>query len=211
MTAFAAAAVSSDEDRFSAREDWRRFEQTLTVEDLRALRRIAVRLAGGTMDPDDLLQDALERACRSFDRFEPGTNLQAWMRTIMQRLVIDDWRRKGRRKEVSADELVSPPPGEEEAPPAWSRYDIDEVRRALVRLSEPLQTTFRMYSLGGKSYAAIGAELGIPLATVGTRLRRARLRLKRMLESAGRHGEVIDIRSAMGNSEQFCGVHQGRA
>jgi RNA polymerase sigma-70 factor (ECF subfamily) len=207
-----AAAAAQTTTAVTGAETENDFQRLLGTDDLRVLRRIAVKLAGGAVDPDDLLQDALERACRGFERFEPGSNLHAWLRTIMQRLVIDEWRKRGRRRQVTPDDLSTVPPEYEEPAPAWSRYDVDEVRRAVVRLSEPLQTTFRLYSLGGMSYAAIGGRLGIPMATVGTRLRRARQRLRKLLEAAGpRAAEVIDIRSASPNPQQFQEVREGRA
>ena len=150
------------------------------AEELRTLRQLAVRLVGRSGDPDDLLQDALERALKSFDRFQVGTNFVAWMRTIMQRLVIDDWRRGGRIRNVCAEShaLIAPEP---ETEPEWARHDMQDVREALMQLREPLRGTFRLL-LDGLSYAEIASRLDIPLATVGTRLRRARQRLKRALE-----------------------------
>ena len=78
---------------------------------LQLLRRIAGRLSQ-PQQSDDLLQDALEKALKDFGRFQAGTNFTAWIRTIMQRLVIDNWRRRGRYRTVelqSHDLLTSEP------------------------------------------------------------------------------------------------------
>ena len=60
---------------------------------LAELRPYAHHLTGDVDQMNELLQDTAERALRYLGRFVPGTNLQAWVRTIMQRLVIDNWRK----------------------------------------------------------------------------------------------------------------------
>jgi RNA polymerase sigma-70 factor (ECF subfamily) len=159
------------------------FAELLTPAILDELRRGVVRFAGSPAEVDDLLQDAFERAIRHFDRFEPGTSLLAWMRTIIRRLAIDHWRKHGRRTLVPADDLVSPP-DDDAPPPRWTRYGIEDVHRALAEVPEPLRTTFRLHEIDGLPYLQIAARLGIPPATVGTRLIRARARLRRAMETA---------------------------
>jgi RNA polymerase sigma-70 factor (ECF subfamily) len=174
-------AAVSRQQHFEAAGSPRDFGRQLGNIDLQSLRRLAVKLARNTSDPDDLVQDTLERACRNFHRFDPDTNLHAWLRTIMQRLVIDDWRKRGKRHEVPADDLAAPEPGEPE--PLWSRYTLDEVRRASLQLREPLGTTFRLRLVDGLCYTAIAARLGIPASTVATRLMRSRRQIRDLLEA----------------------------
>lgn len=168
------------------------FAQLLAGTDFQVLRRLAIKIANGAMDPDDLLQDALERSVRHFDSFTPGTNMKAWLSTIMQRIVIDECRKRSRRRHVSADDLAAPEPTEAE--PAWSRHDLRDVQQAAEQLHEPLRTTFRLHLMEGQSYAAIAAAQGLPLATVGTRLRRARLRVRALLETGAGSGQGIVLR-----------------
>jgi RNA polymerase sigma-70 factor (ECF subfamily) len=155
--------------------------------DLGLLRRVAVKLATNVVDPDDLVQDTLERACRNFDRFDPDTNLFAWLRTIMQRLVIDKWRRQGRRVEVPFDDMPAPEP--DEVQPMSTRYSLDEIRRASLHLREPLRTTFRL-RLDGLGYMAIAERLQIPASTVATRLMRSKQQVRDLLEA----GKVEPLR-----------------
>ena len=152
----------------------------LGQEELQLLHQIACRLSRPGGNPDDLLQDALEKALKNFGRFQAGTNFTAWIRTIMQRLVIDQWRRRGRYRNVELQDhdLLTPEP---EDVPLWAQFDIQDVRQAVSRLREPIRTTFRL-SMEGRSYTEIVAMQNIPLATVGTRLRRGRLQVKRLLE-----------------------------
>ena len=164
------------------------FADTLARVDFQALRRLASRVAQGMVDADDLLQDALERSVRHFDSFTPGTNLNAWLSTIMQRIVIDECRKRSRRRTVSADDLADPaaptaPQPEDQPPPAWTRFELWQVRQAAEQLREPLRTTFHLHLVEGRAYAAIAAAQGVPVATVGTRLRRARQRVRALLEA----------------------------
>lgn len=195
-------------------EQHRRLHRMLKPGDLPLLRRIAGRLAKGSVDPDDLLQDALERACRNVHRFEPDSSAIAWIRTIMQRLLIDQWRRQRRRahKQVPADEVAGPMPFEDaDAPLASARYDLDDVRQAVDALPEPLRTTFRLFALDGLNYAQIVLRQGVLLATVGTRLRRARLRLRRILEAqAARRATVIPLDGTAARRERSSGRASGQ-
>ncbi len=132
------------------------------------------------IDPDDLVQDTLERACRNFDRFDPNTNLFAWLRTIMQRLVIDKWRRQGRRVEVPLKDTPAPEP--DEVLPMSKRYSQDKIRRASLQLGERLRTTFRL-RLDGLGYMAIAERLQVPASTVATRLMRSKRQVRDSLEA----------------------------
>jgi RNA polymerase sigma-70 factor, ECF subfamily len=162
------------------------------AQQLLELRRMAVRLAGTSLDPDDLLHDALERALASLDRFEMGTNLHAWMRTIMFRLVVDRTRSRRRRKakmeiERWATCACTPPADEMEEPAAWADLGVDDVLRATATLSEPLASTFKLFALDGLSYQEVAQRLGIPTQTVGTRVLRAKSKLRTVLtESSSR-------------------------
>jgi RNA polymerase sigma-70 factor, ECF subfamily len=181
MTAF---AVTSPIPNYPPRAQTRAgFHRLLSVTDLKGLRRLALQLGRGVVDPDDLLQDALERACRHHDSFQLGTNLNAWLRTIMQRLVIDQWRKRARQRAIPPVEMISPEPGEREVEPTWSRYGLDEVRRAAAQLREPVRSTFLLHLEQRLCYAAISERLGVPPSTVGTRLRRARTYLRDILET----------------------------
>jgi RNA polymerase sigma-70 factor (ECF subfamily) len=128
------------------------------------------------------LHDAVERALRSLDRFEVGTNVRAWMRTIMARLAIDRVRACRRRPTQPLDDraLVWEAPEPTEQRP-WTSLSMDDVRAVIDHLPEKLRIPFRMFALEGLPYEEIGRRLGIPQRTVGTRLLRARAHLRRLL------------------------------
>ncbi len=160
---------------------------SLDAAQLASLERLARNLAGSPAEADDLLQDAIERALRT-ERFSEGSNLHAWMHTVMYRLTIDRSRRARRlRWDVDFDLL---PAGEAEMdaePAPWAGLDLGAVRGAATKLPAKLRRAFEMFTFEARSYADIASELEIPMRTVGTRISRARLKLRTLLQE----GRVI--------------------
>jgi RNA polymerase sigma-70 factor (ECF subfamily) len=153
----------------------------LLAEQLPILRIVARGLCRDPGELEDLVQDAYERALRSIDRIDVGGNPRGWMVTILHNLHIDRCRRRARMKpHVPYDEVPIATPEVSEAP-AWSAISAEDVRRAAGQLSEELRTTYTMFALDGRSYQEVSEALGIPKATVGTRISRARARLKELL------------------------------
>jgi RNA polymerase sigma-70 factor (ECF subfamily) len=151
----------------------------LDAEALEQLYSVARQLAGATSDADDLLHDSLERALRNAHKFQPGSNLIAWIRTIMLRIMIDGFRK--RRPLTPLDRLDELASAEVEEDPWWASICPDEVRAAAALLPEPLRTAFRLLAFEGLTYRQIAARTGTPIATVGTRISRARDRLRLLL------------------------------
>lgn len=148
------------------------------------LARRAFVLTGNRTDAQDLLQDTFERALRHYRRFETGSNAGSWMMTIMRRLFIDEHRRRRCRARDLVHELgvVMPPALDEAAEaPLWSRFARADLDRAIAKLSPMFRTTLEMRERDGLSYDVIAERLGIPVCTVGSRLSRARRRLRQEL------------------------------
>lgn len=153
----------------------------LLAEQLPILRIVARGLSRDPSEIEDLVQDAYERALRSIDKIDLGGNPRGWMVTILHNLHIDRCRRRARMKpHVPYDEVPIPSP-EAPEPPAWSAITSEDVRRAVTQLSDELRTTYTLFALEGRSYQEVSEALGIPKATVGTRISRARGRLKELL------------------------------
>ncbi len=146
---------------------------------------VAVRLCGNATDARDLVQDTFERGLKSFDRFVPGTNGRGWLLTILHNLFVDRCRqlRRERRADVEPEALELPG-AEEEPAPAWGAITPEQVELALQKLSPEFREVYRLHALEGRSYTEIAERLRIPKATVGTRLIRARRRLKALLAPA---------------------------
>jgi RNA polymerase sigma-70 factor, ECF subfamily len=149
------------------------------------LERNAFRLTRHRADAADLAQDTIEKALRSWRRFTPGSHVRAWLFTIMSHLFIDRCRRRGREVELpgGTEPAVLPPIEEQMATPVWLRLTDEHLRRALVELDPSMREIYQLRAVQQLSYKSMAQRLGIPVATVGTRLNRARSKLRSLLES----------------------------
>jgi RNA polymerase sigma-70 factor (ECF subfamily) len=146
-----------------------------------ALYARAMRLVRSHSDASDLVQDTYERALRGQAGFQPGTNLRQWMMTIMYNLFLDRCRRQSREpRAVGLDdhEVASPEP---EAPEPWESITADQVNAALAGLETPFREVYQLRLAENCSYDEIATRLTIPRSTVGTRLMRARHKLRETL------------------------------
>jgi len=148
------------------------------------LRGLAAKLCRSHFDPDDLVQDVLERAIHHFDRLPPDTNHRAWMARVMHNLFIDKIRRRDAAPGVTPidDVPIATPPPEDVV--WWQNLDAGDVRAGVAELPDELRDAFVLFAFEGCSYQDIAARLGVPKATVGTRILRARRRLKELLTRA---------------------------
>jgi RNA polymerase sigma-70 factor, ECF subfamily len=158
---------------------WRRDFDRLLVAATPRLRRLAVCLGARTCDARDLVQDTLERALICHRDFTLGTNIEAWLATIMRRLYIDMHRKARRQTDPMLADLV-PAPEAESRPPF---LDLDEqvVWVAVERLPAVYRRPYLLFAAKGRTYQQIATDMGISPRTVGTRILRARRQLRRML------------------------------
>lgn len=150
----------------------------LTREHGAYLRGLARKLCRSQLDPEDLVQDVLEKTLRS--PIPPGANDRAWLARVMHNLFIDKIRRRQARREDLTDSV------EEVGAPAddrlwWETITEDEVRAQVARLPEEQRATFELFAFAGASYDEIAARLKIAKATVGTRILRARQKIREQL------------------------------
>jgi RNA polymerase sigma-70 factor (ECF subfamily) len=145
------------------------------------LHGIALKLCRGASAPaDDLVQDTYVRALRSRNRYEDRGITRTWLVVILHNLFVDRCREMKRaRVTEDIDTHVLPAP-EPIAPPAWADVTPNQVGAAVARLSNELRSVFELHTAGA-SYDEIAAKLWIPQSTVGTRLLRARRKLKALL------------------------------
>ncbi|HEX7840656.1 MAG TPA: sigma-70 family RNA polymerase sigma factor [Kofleriaceae bacterium] len=141
---------------------------------------IARRLCGNDADAADLVHDTYERALRAWDRYSDRGNLRSWMVAILNNLFIDRCRKHRRTPRTEALEEVEVAAPEPSAPPAWSHVTEQQVDAALATLGPEFRRVYELHVLG-RSYDEIAAELKIAKPTVGTRLIRARKKLKEAL------------------------------
>jgi RNA polymerase sigma-70 factor, ECF subfamily len=131
-------------------------------------------------DAEDLVQDTFERALRNLHQFQPGTNIRMWLFRIMYNLFVDKRRRRHaepRNDNVEPADLAAPEPDPLEP---WEHIDHDKVTATLAHLEPQFRDVLELH-LVSQTYREIGATLGIPPGTVGTRLLRARHKLRDIL------------------------------
>ena len=150
----------------------------LLVEQLPGLRRYARALTGDAWAADDLVQDTLERACAKWQLWVAGTDLRAWLFTLMHNLYLNQRRAaKVALNSVSIDdveaELHAPAPGSD---------DPLDLARCLKRLPADQRAVLLLVTLEDMSYEEAAKVLAIPLGTVMSRLSRARSRLRELMD-----------------------------
>lgn len=129
-------------------------------------------------DAEDLVQETLLRAYRGFDRYTPGTNIRAWLFTILHRVRADVYRRSGRSPdtvELNHDGPAVPPPQDRLA------QGGEDVVRALEALPEIFRSAVVLRDVEEFSYGEIASILEVPIGTVMSRIHRGRSLLRRAL------------------------------
>lgn len=153
-------------------------------EQLPGLRRYARALTGNAWAADDLVQDTLERACSKWRLWLAGTDLRAWLFTIMHNIHASDVRRTLRQQQLA-------PTGswdEEAAQVADSSAPTDvrmDLQHCLKQLPEEQRTVLLLVVLEDMSYAEVASITATPIGTVMSRLSRARSRLETLMNATG--------------------------
>ena len=169
-----------------------RFEEE-ALKHLDALYRTALRMTRNPSDAEDLVQDALVRAYRFYDRFQPGTNFRAWLFKILTNTYINSYRRKqGRPQESSLEDteeffLYNQLSADQEErvtdveDTVLDGLGADAIQRAIDQLPPQFRTTVQLSDVEGLSYAEIAEATGVAKGTVMSRLFRGRRQLQRAL------------------------------
>ena len=154
----------------------------LVIAHLPGLRRYARALTGDAWAADDLVQDTLERACDRWRLWTVGTDLRAWLFTLMHNLFLN-----GRRSAVARPALVSVDEVEGllEAP-ASSRDELLDLQRCLLMLPDEQRAVLLLVGMEEMAYADVARILDLPLGTVMSRLSRARARLRELMDAPAR-------------------------
>lgn len=143
----------------------------------RALYATALRLTRNAHEAEDLVQETFLRAYRGFDRFTPGTNVRAWLYTILHRVRADTFRRAGRSPIES--ELLGEGPA---LPPIQDQLGAElDLERALGRVPEVFREAVILRDIAELSYEQIAQVLEIPIGTVMSRIHRGRALLREVL------------------------------
>jgi RNA polymerase sigma-70 factor (ECF subfamily) len=147
------------------------------------LRRYARALTRNRERADDLVQDTLSRALVKEQFWQPGTNLRAWLFTIMHNQNVNNVRRAVRESRMVDMEQLSPMPATTD--PTASRQ-MFELERALAQLPLEQRQVIMLVGLEGMSYEDAAGILSVPVGTVRSRLSRGRDILRKLLDMEGR-------------------------
>lgn len=142
------------------------------------LRRYARALTGERGAADDLVQDTLERAWVKLHLWRHGSDLRAWLFTIMHNVFVNQMR--GRREELALEDQALDMP---QRPTQTDLLEVRDIDTALMRLPAEQREVLLLIALERMSYGEAARALSIPIGTVMSRLARAREKLRVALES----------------------------
>ena len=148
------------------------------LEAVPSLRAFAISLCGNVDRADDLVQETLLRALANIHSFQPGTNMPAWLFTILRNLFRSEYRK--RRREVEdpdgnyAETLKT-------HPEQTSHVEFKEFRTALAKLPEDQREALILVGASGFSYEEAAEICGCAVGTIKSRVNRARTRLAHLL------------------------------
>lgn len=143
-----------------------------------SLRAFAISLCGNVDRADDLVQETLLRALANINSFQPGTNMSAWLFTILRNHFRSEYRK--RRREVEdgdgsyAETLKS-------HPEQYGRVEFEEFRVALAKLPPDQREALVLVGASGFSYEEAATICGCAVGTIKSRVNRARTRLSELM------------------------------
>jgi RNA polymerase sigma-70 factor (ECF subfamily) len=163
--------------------------QALVRPHLDSIRRFARAFCKNESDADDLAQDALVKAFRSFPSFDGRSSLSTWLYTIAKHQFLDYRRGKlfhwrSREQEFDDSEPVSQPSPERLVN---ERERVEILWAALRRIDEKFRTVLVLAEVEGLTYEEIAAVEGVPIGTVRSRIARAKEQLKGLLGTSLEH------------------------
>ncbi len=163
------------------------------------LRAFAASLSGSVTLADDVVQDTLLRAWSNSDKFQEGTNLRAWLFTILRNTYYSHYRKRARevqdtdgmyagRLAVAGDQV--------------SHLELADFRKALAKLPPEQREALTMIGATGLSYEEAAEICGVAIGTIKSRLNRARTKLAELLSAEGLEGTRWEARVSEARSDR---------
>ena len=156
-------------------------EMLLTNADF--LRPFAINLTRDTDDANDLYQETLYKALANKEKYNAGTNIKAWLFTIMRNIFINNYRRKAKQKTIfdsTPNDYLINLKQVTVSNVAESDMQVKEIKKAIRDLPEIFKTPFLLY-FDGYKYNEIAEVLHEPLGTIKSRIHFARKLLKEQI------------------------------
>jgi RNA polymerase sigma factor (sigma-70 family) len=156
---------------------------TLLLNNTEFLKPFAINLTRDSEEANDLYQETLYKALSNKDKYNDGTNIRAWLFTIMRNIFINNYRRKSKNKVVSGDlqsEFFINQSQATVSNNAETNISLKEIKKAIKDLPEIFRTPFLLY-FDGYKYNEIADLLQEPLGTIKSRIHFARKLLKEQI------------------------------
>ncbi|PZU64459.1 MAG: RNA polymerase subunit sigma, partial [Rhizobium sp.] len=133
------------------------------------LRAFAISLIRSRDRADDLVQDTIMKAWAKQDSYQPGTNMRAWLVTILRNEFYSQIRKSGREVQDT------------DGPEQHGSVDLQDFRAALAKLPDDQREAILLIGASGFAYEEAAEICGCPVGTIKSRVSRARLRLQELL------------------------------
>jgi len=146
------------------------------------MRAFAISLTGNIDRADDLVQEALAKGLGHLDSFQPGTNMRAWLLTILRNEFNTVHRKRRREVEDPDEEMASRLAS---APAQLAHLEIEDLKTALARLPVEQREALLLVTAEGCSYEEAACICNTNIGTIKSRVNRARLRLSELLNVDG--------------------------
>ncbi|MCB1422904.1 MAG: RNA polymerase sigma factor [Nitratireductor sp.] len=157
------------------------------------LRAFAISLCGSPDRADDLVQDAILKAWAAHASFEAGTNLKAWLFTILRNEFYSQMRKKGREIQDSEGYYTE---NMAVHPSQYGKLDLQDFSKALAELPEDQREALLLVGASGFAYEEAAEICGCKVGTIKSRVSRARTQLQALLEIEGEGDFGPDAESA---------------
>jgi len=143
------------------------------------LRAFALSLTGNVDIADDLVQETLVKAWTNFDTFQQGTNLRAWLFTILRNHFYSEMRKKKREVEDADGSLSA---GLSVQPEQHGHMDMEDFKLALLELPDDQREALILVGGSGFAYEEAAEICGVAVGTIKSRVSRARGKLAQVLD-----------------------------
>jgi RNA polymerase sigma-70 factor (ECF subfamily) len=149
------------------------------LQSIPSMRAFAISLTGNVDQADDLVQEAMVRGLGHIQQFQPGTNIQAWLFTILRNQFHTLYRKRWREVEDADGSYAA---RLKTYPDQHSHLDYEDLCTALTKLHPDQREALLLVGAQGMSYEEAAQVTGVALGTIKSRVNRARSRLADLLD-----------------------------
>jgi RNA polymerase sigma-70 factor (ECF subfamily) len=165
------------------------------VDHLPSLRAFAMSLTRNSATADDIVQDTVVKAWSNIDKFEPGTNMRAWLFTILRNTYYSLHRKRGREvADIDGDYAAQL----SEKPHHDGRLALDDFRTAFAQLPDEQREALILVGASGFSYEEAAEMCGCAIGTIKSRANRGRTRLAELMGLEEGDGMELTDAATMG-------------